>query len=62
MGYVRCWTCVGNGILTYPNEPTRRCPDCRGTGADIEKTKQIGGTIPSPLPLMSYEKSKQDEK
>lgn len=60
MPYVRCWTCVGNGIISYPHEPIRRCPDCNGTGADKEKTLKMGGTIPEPLPLMEHEKKKNE--
>lgn len=45
MAYVRCWTCNGNGIVpTYGRkdhpdyEPNGTCPDCRGTGMDVQKT------------------------
>lgn len=39
MAYVRCWTCVGNGVIVYPGAPVVRCRDCDGTGCDAAKTR-----------------------
>jgi len=43
-GYVRCWTCVGNGLVQVVTKSgpwgCKICPDCKGSGADAEKTKK----------------------
>lgn len=50
MAHIRCWTCVGNGRTTYPGCASEICPDCKGTGANIEKTKALpDGRIPAPV-------------
>jgi DnaJ-class molecular chaperone len=52
MPHIRCWTCVGNGVIQYPGCPLEICEDCNGTGADIEKTKALpDGRIPAPVEL-----------
>jgi hypothetical protein len=49
MAYIRCWTCNGNGI----DDKSKPCQACRGTGADVEKTKKLPSCdeprIPHPL-------------
>jgi DnaJ-class molecular chaperone len=44
MGYIRCWTCVGNGVtpVVNHNKPwgSEVCPDCKGTGRDEKKTRE----------------------
>lgn len=61
MAFIQCWTCVGNGIISYPNMPIERCNDCGGTGCDVEKTKKLipkhEQTFPAPLPKLSSEQS-----
>jgi len=45
-GYVRCWTCNGNGVVNIVRpgpDPwdTAKCPDCKGTGKDDKKTEAL---------------------
>ena len=62
MAHIRCWTCVGNGIVRYPGSDVKRCPDCGGTGADREKTMKSKSIlncekhIPAPLPPLASER------
>jgi hypothetical protein len=29
---LKCWPCVGNGLIAYPRSPVITCPDCNGNG------------------------------
>lgn len=44
-GYVRCWTCVGNGLINIIKKHgpwgTKKCPDCNETGKDERKTREL---------------------
>lgn len=43
-GYIRCWTCNGNGSVVVPQIGCwglAQCPDCRGTGVDEKNTKEF---------------------